>query len=91
MHSLRDNQKPAVRIVSPQEGTFEEKHDSFFLKNHQNKQNLEIVYEFSNRGLLIIPFYSVLHHLFCMKTCYSLNNGYQSKVVDSLAFCQTAK
>ena len=41
-------------------------------KNNQNEQNLDTFYELSNEGLLIVLFYSVLHHLFCMKTCYIL-------------------
>ena len=56
MHSLRANQKLAIRI-------FEEKnvsHDEWILlKNHQNKQHLDIFYEFSNGGLFIILFDSV--------------------------------
>ena len=56
------------------------------LKNHQNKQNLDIFYEFSNGGLFIILFFSVLHHLFCIKTFYSVNNGSHPKVANSLAF-----
>ena len=27
---------------------------------------------FSNGGVFFILFYSVLHHLFCIKTCYSV-------------------
>ena len=91
MHSLRANQKLAVRIVVPLEMTFLKKKMSAMLKdllkNHQYKQNLDIFYEFSNGGLFIILFYSVLHHLFCIKTCYSVNNDYQPKVGDSLALC----
>ena len=90
MHSLRANQKLAVRIVSPLEMTFEEKHVSYvewiLLKNHQNKQSLDMFYEFLNGGLFIILFYSVLHHLFCIKTCYSVKNDFHPKVADSLAF-----
>ena len=85
MHSLTANQKLAVRIVSPLKMTV-----ScvvwILLKNHQNKQNLDMFYEFSNGGLFIILFYSVLHHLFCIKTCYSVNNGFNPKVANSLAF-----
>ena len=71
MHSLRANQNLAVRIVSPLEVIFEEKHvchvEWILFKNHQNKQNLDMFYEFSNEGLFIILFYSVLRHLFCKK------------------------
>ena len=34
---------------------------------------------------------STVHHLFYMKTYYSVNNGRQPKLVDSLAFCLCAK
>ena len=59
---------------------------AMLLKNHQNKQNLDMFYEFSNGGLFIFLFYSVLHHFVGIKTCYSVNNGFHPKVADSLAF-----
>ena len=57
-----------------------------FKKSSKKKQNLDMFYEFSNGGVFIILFYSVLHHLFCIKTCNSVNNGFHPKVADSLAF-----
>ena len=85
MHSLRANQKLAVRIVSPLEMTVIYV-EWILLKNHQNKQSLDMFYAFLNGGLFIILFYSVLHHLFCIKTCYSVNNDFHPKVANSLAF-----
>ena len=49
-------------------------------------KSLDMFYEFLNGGLFIILFYSVLHHLFCINTCYSVNNDFHPKVANSLAF-----
>ena len=61
MHSLRANQKLAIRIQDDfLKKTMSAMMNGLFLKkNHQNKQHLDIFHEFSNGGLFIILFDSV--------------------------------
>ena len=59
---------------------------AMLLKNHQNKQNLDMFYEFSNGGLFIFFVLQCFTPFVCIKTCYSVNNGFHPKVADSLAF-----